>query len=239
MQVSVCTLMPHNVSLLTIHSTEPRAIRPKRVVALRYVHHFTMTFEQWRAFFNHKIYEVYDNWGNQLMPHFYRLGITCTIIFRYHHVRRKNSRKNRCKLFSGIGRCKADKCPVSAIVEVEDAPKNKGSPCVFKVVIIGDKNHNKKQEKVARPVTGAAREALGMLFFLGISILNSLILAKEVNQIGALGVYERKLRYANEDLLKEGNFSEVPSIDVLKTTKQQYNKKYRFDEDSFKELRMS
>jgi len=46
------------------------------------------------------------------------------------------------------------------------------------------------------------------------------------------------MRFANEDLLQEGNFSEVPSMDVLKTTKQQYNKKYRLDEDYFKELRM-
>lgn len=64
------------------------------------------------------------------------------------------------------------------------------------------------------------------------------ILAKEVIQIGALAVYERNLRDANEDLLKEGNFSHVKSTDVLNTVKQQYNKKYRLDEDCFKELRM-
>ena len=63
-------------------------------------------------------------------------------------------------------------------------------------------------------------------------------LVKQVQQIGALGVYERNLRSANEDLLREGNFSEVPSIDVLKTAKQQYNKLYRLDEDIFKESRM-
>ncbi len=37
---------------------------------------------------------------------------------------------------------------------------------------------------------------------------------------------------------KRGNFSEVPSMDVLKTAKQQYIKKYRCDEDYFKELRV-
>ncbi|CAF1541941.1 unnamed protein product, partial [Didymodactylos carnosus] len=61
---------------------------------------------------------------------------------------------------------------------------------------------------------------------------------KQVQKIGALGVYERNLRYANEDPLKESNFTEVPSIDVLTTAKQQYNKKYRLYEDYFKELRM-
>ncbi|CAF4331300.1 unnamed protein product, partial [Didymodactylos carnosus] len=52
-------------------------------------------------------------------------------------------------------------------------------------------------------------------------------------------LFKRNLRYANEDPLKEGNFTEVPSIDVLKTAKQRYNKKYRLDEDYFQELRMS
>ena len=51
-------------------------------------------------------------------------------------------------------------------------------------------------------------------------------------------MFERNVRFANEDLLQEGNFSEVPSVDVLKTAKHQYNKKYRLDEDYFKELRM-
>jgi hypothetical protein len=68
--------------------------------------------------------------------------------------------------------------------------------------------------------------------------MRTLILAKEINQIGALNVYERNLRYANEDLLKEGNFSDVPPIEVLNTIKQEYNKKYRLDEDHFKELRL-
>ena len=63
-------------------------------------------------------------------------------------------------------------------------------------------------------------------------------LAKQVQFAGALRVYKRNVRSADEELLQEGNFSEVPSMDVLKTAKHQYNKKYRLDEDYFKELRM-
>ncbi|CAF1378810.1 unnamed protein product [Didymodactylos carnosus] len=148
--------------------------------------------------------------------------MTCAIVFRYHHVRGKNSRKKNYNLFSGRGHCKGEKCPAEVTVEVEDEPKNKASPCLFKVVIIGDKNHPSKEETMARQLTGDVREAM----------------VKQVQKIGALGVYERNLRYANEDPLKEGNFTEVPSIDVLKTAKQQFNKKYRLDEDYFKELRM-
>ena len=71
------------------------------------------------------------------------------------------------------------------------------------------------------------------MFHIGIDIS-----AKEVKSIGALGVYERNLRHANEELLKEGNFSEVPTKDVLDKIKQEYENKYRLDENCYKEVRM-
>jgi len=155
--------MSQNVSLLTIPSIEPKKMRSKKKLNPRYVYYFTMTYEQWRVFFNHKTYDVYNGWGNQLIPHFKHIGITCTIVFRYHHVREKDSRKKNSNLFSGIGRCKAELCPVTILVQVQDEPKKKGSPCVFKVIVIGDKHHDPKKETVARPITGAIREAMGML----------------------------------------------------------------------------
>ncbi|CAF1579671.1 unnamed protein product, partial [Didymodactylos carnosus] len=93
-------------------------------------------------------------------------------------------------------------CPV--IVEVEVEPKNKSSPCIFKVIALSDAKHDPEKEMASRPLTGTAREAI----------------AKDVHQVGALR-----------------NFSEIPSMDALKTAKQQYNQKYRLDEDYFKELR--
>ncbi|CAF1632264.1 unnamed protein product, partial [Didymodactylos carnosus] len=181
-----------------------------------------MTYEQWRAFCDHKTYDVYNGWGNQLAPHLVTLGITCTIIFRFHHIRDPTSLKKNSNLFSARGHCKNSECPVRIEIDVEHEVKNKGSPCVFKVVVIGDKKHDPKKETTGRPLTGAAREAM----------------PKEVNEHGPLAIYERNLRYANEDLLKEGNFSEVSSIDVLKRTKQQYNRKYQLDENIFKDVRM-
>ncbi|CAF1436149.1 unnamed protein product [Didymodactylos carnosus] len=113
-------------------------------------------------------------------------------------------------------------CPVIVEVEVEDEPKNKSSPCIFKVIALGDAKHDPEKETASHPLIGMAREAM----------------AKAIHQVGALNVFERNMRFANDDLLREGNFSEVPSMDVLKTAKQQYNQKYRLDEDYFKELRM-
>lgn len=51
-------------------------------------------------------------------------------------------------------------------------------------------------------------------------------------------MYEQNMRNADEELLREGNFTEVPSTDVLKTAGQEYSNRYRLDEDMFKELRI-
>ncbi|CAF1588184.1 unnamed protein product [Didymodactylos carnosus] len=172
-----------NAALSIVPSNEPKVMRSKDVLTPRNVQYFTITYEQWRAFYDHKTYDVYNGWGNQLAPHLVTLN---------------------SNLFSARGHCKNSECPVRIEIDVEHEVKNKGSPCMFKVVVIGDKKHDPKKETTGRPLTGAAREAM----------------AKEVNQHGPLAIYERNLRYANADLLKEGNFSEVPSIDVLKRTKQ-------------------
>ncbi|CAF2115689.1 unnamed protein product [Rotaria magnacalcarata] len=211
-----------DASLLTIPSLEPKCTRKVAKNLPRYVHYFTMNYEQWRKFYDAKIDDVYSGWGNQLMPHLAQLKVYCTIIFRYHHVRAKHSRKKNSSLFSAAGCCKHRECPVTIEIEIENEPKHKGNPCVFKVTVTGDARHDPKNETAARPLTGAMREAM----------------AKRVHQIGALGVFEHNVKFADEDLLQEGNFSEVPSLDVLKTAKQQYHKKYRLDEDNFKELRM-
>jgi hypothetical protein len=57
-------------------------------------------------------------------------------------------------------------------------------------------------------------------------------------ETGPLCTFEENVRNANEELLSEGNFSEVPSVDVLKMIKHEYEKKYKLDEDMFKELRI-
>ena len=124
-----------------------------------------MTYDQWRAFYNRKTCDVYKGWGDQLLPHLIQLKIFCTVIFRYHHTRSKDSRKRNCNLFSARGCCKHKICPVLIEIEVADEPKTKESPCVFKVTVIGNATHDPKQETAARPLTGTAREVTGILLF--------------------------------------------------------------------------
>ncbi len=59
-----------------------------------------------------------------------------------------------------------------------------------------------------------------------------------MNELGPLAVYEQNMRLADENLLREGNFSQVPPKEVLKTIGQEYNNRYRLDEDMFKDVRI-
>ncbi|CAF1339568.1 unnamed protein product [Didymodactylos carnosus] len=66
-----------------------------------------------------------------------------------------------------------------------------------------------------------------------------LISAEEADHVDPLNVYENNIRKADEPLLRAGNFSYVPTIDVIKTAIKEYRKKFRFDEGCYKEIRIA
>jgi hypothetical protein len=128
----------------------------------RKTHYFTMPPESWRRFYDRKTATVLTNWGDQLALHFPRFGVTCTVAFRYHHVRSIESRKTKCNLFNARGHCTNGTCPVLVEIEVEQEPKNEQSPAVFKLIVIGDAQHDAKKASASRQLTGVVREAMGM-----------------------------------------------------------------------------
>lgn len=123
-----------------------------------------MTNESWRDFYDHHTNELEDKWTEKLIPYLIQCGITCTIVFRKHHVLKKHSRKRNCNIFSANGHCKCDKCPVEIVVMVENKPKDKRQPTVFTVIVFNHPNHDETKQKVRRPITGAKRIAVGMFF---------------------------------------------------------------------------
>ena len=123
---------------------------------------------------------------------------------------------------------------------MEREPLKKGNPSIFAVYLFGDVNHNREMDLASRPLRGTERSSMGM-FLTNERISKSILcisLGRRVMESGALAVYEENLRLADEDLLKEGNISQVPSTDVLKTAGQEYANRYRLDEDMFKEVRI-
>lgn len=135
-----------------------------------------MAYDQWRGFYNRRIGDVNDGWGTKLIPYLTQLKITCTIVFRYHHVQLKDSRKKNCNLFTANGYCKHDMCPVTIEIEVNNEPKTKDSPCIFKVTVIGNANHDSKKQTASRHLTGAAREEMGMLSIFSKKLVSDFLL---------------------------------------------------------------
>jgi hypothetical protein len=157
-----------NSSLATNPSIEPRPVRSCQNIIQptqqlkEEIRHFFMSYEQWRKFFDRDTYNLSKDWTNLLIPHLVDIGITCTLIFDYKHIRKKYSRKRRGKLITCIGHCKRQKCPVVVKVYVDDQSMKKHSPRLFTVHIIGERHHDPKTETASRPVTGLAREEMGI-----------------------------------------------------------------------------
>jgi hypothetical protein len=216
-----------------------RTTRTKQIEHPRRTQHFTLNYDEWRRFYDLKTAKVADNWSNQLATYITRIGITCTVAFKKHHEKKKESRKKNCNLFSCHGRCMIKLCPIHLRIIVEEEPKNKTSPSVFTVYVFGDANHNREIATAQRPLRGLERSAMGMCFIFHKHYLTWLIIvAQQVHEEGPLAVYERNLLHADDNLLQDGNLSQVPSTDVLKTAVYEYNNKYRLDEDIFKEVRI-
>lgn len=84
-----------------------------------------------------------------------------TIAFKSRTVRSKHSRKQNCNLFTAKGHCKTGNCPVEYTITVPKEPKNKESPCVFTVVVFGEKDHDLQNGVASRHLTGSDRVAMG------------------------------------------------------------------------------
>ena len=219
--------------------SEMRTTRTKQIERPRRIQHFTLNYDEWRQFYDAKTAKVADNWSNQLATYISRIGITCSIAFKKHHDKKKESRKKNCNLFCCRGRCMIKLCPVELCIIVEEKPRNKTSPSVFTVYVFGDADHNRKIATARRPLRGLERSAMGMYFVFHKHHLTLLFfVAQQVHEKGPLAVYERNLRQADENLLQDGNLTQVPSTDVLKTAVYEYNNTYRLDEDIFKEVRI-
>lgn len=150
-------------SVSTIESVKSD-FAPKRVTRLRKenipksVCHFTLSYEEWHAFYQRKTGQVVKEWGTDLNKYIGRTNVKCPIAFKEHHVRAKNSRKRNCNIFSCHGHCTEQRCPVRLSVTVQDGPKKQGDPVVFNVYVYYERKH---EGTAQRPLTGVRRAVMG------------------------------------------------------------------------------
>jgi hypothetical protein len=128
-----------------------------------------MSYDEWRNFFNRDTYTLSTEWTNLLIPHLVSIGITCTPIFDYHHAKKKHSRKKRGHLIVCTGHCKKQKCSIVFQIYVGNESIKKRSTTLFTVHTMGVENHEPKEEIASRPVTGLAREKMGIAATLSFS----------------------------------------------------------------------
>ncbi|CAF1099530.1 unnamed protein product [Didymodactylos carnosus] len=98
---------------------------------------------------------------------------------------------------------------------------------LFSVEILGEEHHNAGEEVAGQQLTGDV----------------GLEMAKHAAEIGPLNVFESNVRKADNVLLSAGNFTYVPTIGVptigvIKSAAQEYRRKFRYDKDIFKEVRI-
>lgn len=140
-------------------------LMPKRVTRIkndkipRSIQHFTLSYEEWQAFYQRKIAKVAEDWHTQLAEYITRANVTCSVSFKKHHVRAKGSRKKNTNLFRCHGQCQREECPLGVSVTVQEGPKKQGDPVVFKVYVFHEQKHNGTAQ---RPLKGVRRTAMGM-----------------------------------------------------------------------------
>lgn len=124
---------------------------------------FALSYDAWKKFFN----EEPDHWGlksdwtNKLSRYLAGINITCVLVFKYHHVKQRESRKRRLPVFRCTAYCKHQECPVNVEVTVKHLPE-KDEQTVFCVEKFGTENHDVTDKTIRRQLTGKDRERQSM-----------------------------------------------------------------------------
>lgn len=144
--------------------SDVRPVRKKQIERPRRILHFALNCDEWRQFYDYKTGRNTTDWSNQLAKYMPRVGLTCSVAFKRHHLKQQGSRKKNCNFFSCSGRCTISLCPIMLSIVIEAEPKTKTSPAVFTVYVFGDANHDRQKATGSRPLRGLERSIIGTCF---------------------------------------------------------------------------
>ncbi|CAF4120533.1 unnamed protein product, partial [Rotaria sordida] len=147
--------------------------------------------------------------------------VTCNLAFTKSILRKKYSRKRNRPLFQCRGRCTELDCPLTVYMAMTK-PVSVNHGVVFRVQINGTQQHNNESGPGRRPLKGEKRKKM----------------AQAAIEHGTLKIYEKNVLNADEHLLQYNNYSQVPSLDVIKTAVKEQNNATCLDKDMFTELMM-
>ena len=144
----------------------------------------------------------------------------CALAFKKHRILLESSHKRNYSFFRSIATCKVHSCYRTFEIFIKDEPRGTDN-IVFCILAVGNENHS-KNENVARQLIGKDRFVVGEI----------------ANAAGPLRVFRPKVEDADEEMLHAGNFTGCESIEVLKQAPADYQKKFRLDDDIFRECRV-
>ncbi|CAF3910793.1 unnamed protein product [Rotaria sp. Silwood1] len=140
--------------------------------------------------------------------------VTCNLAFTKSILRKKYSRKRNRPLFQCRARCTELGCPLTVYMAMTK-PVSVNHGVVFRVQINGTQQHNNESGPGRRPLK-----------------------AQAAIEHGTLKIYEKNVLNADEHLLQYNNYSQVPSLNVIKTAVKEQNNATCLDKDMFTELMM-
>ncbi|XP_034073870.1 uncharacterized protein LOC117547349 [Gymnodraco acuticeps] len=145
------------------------------------------------------------NWTSVMATGIRSVHPHCCFVFKSHSVQTVGS-KRKGSLFSCVGYCRFDDCPVEVEVDIEDESSLKAV-----VTFRGEKAWHNCEELKHRPVRADERDAL----------------ANALTSKLPRSVYLDKLNKLDDTVLASGNRDQVPSTGVMKTLSWQARKKLR------------
>ena len=172
----------------------------------------TLASERWRELLVPSGRKLCRGWAESLAAELQNvLDAPCTWTFRHASITQESKRK-RGNYFRAYARCKRDGCDCTARLIIQDIPQV-GEDVVIHVDRCGHPNH--QGPPASRPLTGLRRQKA----------------AERTMNIGAYNVRRDFLNSASEEVLREGDFSGVPSVEVLRKASCEEARKSRFSPD--------
>ncbi|CAF4883505.1 unnamed protein product [Rotaria socialis] len=182
------------------------------------------SYEEWRCIYkkDNNSHYMDKSWGDAFYDKLvdYKL-VTCSLAFNKSTLRKKDSRKYNTSLFQCYGRCSYPECTLTVYMCMAK-PIVVGHNVSFWVQIEGTQRHADQSISIGRPMKGIRRKKM----------------AKAAMDHGTLKTYETNVLNADENLLRCNNYTQVPSMDVLKTAVKEQANSMRLDADMFTEIKI-
>ncbi|CAF1509386.1 unnamed protein product, partial [Adineta ricciae] len=182
---------------------------------------FILSRKEWREIYDRSERRMISEWTSTICTKVCSCNFQCVLAFLGNKIGVENSRKTNCPFFRAVAVCKIGSCERTFEILIRDEPPVTES-VVFLIRAVGQEKHDETDEAASRKLTGK----------------NRLIVGEAADIVGPLKVFHQKLEDADKEMLSARNFTGCETLEVIKHAVADYRKKYKLDEDIFRECRV-